>query len=60
MQNWPIESKIRYEGDLDPGFAEGIASIPGFNYWANCPALTVPLKRIIMKVESTINQKGSA
>jgi len=36
MQNWPIESKIRYEGDLDPGFAEGIASIPGGERLAHC------------------------
>jgi len=28
--------------------------------WANCPALTVPAKRIIRKGDLTINQKGSA
>ncbi len=29
MQHWPVERKIRYERDFDPGFAEGISTTPG-------------------------------
>ncbi len=37
MQSWPIERKIRYEGDLDPGFAKGISTAPGGEHLAQLP-----------------------
>ena len=36
MQHWPVERKIRYEKDLDPGFAKGISTTPGGEQLAHC------------------------
>ncbi len=36
MRTWPIERKIRYEGDLNPEFAREIISSPGGEQLSHC------------------------
>lgn len=59
MQSRPVERKIRYEGNTAPGFTKGISTTPGCgDYRANCPALTLPSRRVIRKSELVINDKA--